>query len=400
MAMGVDELSSQLRGTISFGPSGVGAPVAAAQLEVCLLHDYHERAQMSMKLYAEHLGRALEGEGFRVRRVRPGYLLPEVLRGNRWVSKIDSLAGRYLLYPVIARRQCSDVFHVVDHGQGHLVRSLDGGRTVVTCHDVMLLLVAAGRLRCPDRPLLATRLLRDASRALKRAARIVAVSEQTRRDLAEVSDVDPARIEVVPNGLDPAFRPLPGAREEMRERLGLGNRPVVLHVGKPNFYKNISGCLEIVAELRRLGVDAILLRAGPLMRPEHRHLAHMLGIAPVVRELGPVPGDVLPRIYHAADVFLFPSLYEGFGWPPCEAMACGTPVVCSRNGSLGEVVGDAALTADAEDVPALARHLEAVLSDPGLAQTLRERGRARAAKFDWPTAARRIGAIYRDIVGG
>jgi alpha-1,3-rhamnosyl/mannosyltransferase len=97
-------------------------------------------------------------------------------------------------------------------------------------------------------------------------------------------------------------------------------------------------------------------------------------------------------------VLLFPSLYEGFGWPPIEAMACGTPVVCSRGGALPEVVGDAALTADAEDEAALAAHVEAVLDRPELADLLRTRGRARASQFTWSRTASRIGQIYREVM--
>jgi glycosyltransferase involved in cell wall biosynthesis len=106
----------------------------------------------------------------------------------------------------------------------------------------------------------------------------------------------------------------------------------------------------------------------------------------------------LHTLYNAADALLFPSLYEGFGWPPLEAMACGTPVVCSRAGSLGEIAGPAALTADPGDIEGLANHLAAVLTDPSLASGLRQRGIDHAAQFDWDFTAGKVVQIYRQVL--
>jgi glycosyltransferase involved in cell wall biosynthesis len=368
-------------------------PIARVEL----LHNYGERAQPSMMIYADQLGRALEGEGFAVDHVRPRNLLPEMVRRPWLMGKLDSLAGRYALYPWIARSLRADVFHVTDHGQGHLVASLDPARTVVTCHDVILLLVAAGRLRGP-RPPLAPYLLSHSTRVMCRARGIVAVSERTRRDLAELTGVDCTRVRVVPNGLNPAARPRPEAREELRVRLGSRRRKIVLHVGSTLFYKNVEGCLRVTQRLRASGRDVLLVRAGARLSPDQLALARRLGLGEALYEFGPVSDDMLVKLYNSAEVLLFPSLYEGFGWPPIEAMACGTPVVCSRGGALPEVVGDAALTADAEDDAALAAHVEAVLDRPELADLLRMRGRARAAQFTWSRTASRIGQIYREVM--
>src|SRR5512147_3019686 len=126
------------------------------KLRVCLLHNYREAGQMSMKLYAEQLGDALSALGVEVTRVRPPEVLPPSLRRIRLLDKVDSYAGRFLVYPRIARRLKADVFHIVDHGQGYLVKWLDPARTVVTCHDLILLLLAAGRVRNDFSPPIAT----------------------------------------------------------------------------------------------------------------------------------------------------------------------------------------------------------------------------------------------------
>ena len=129
------------------------------------------------------------------------------------------------------------------------------------------------------------------------------------------------------------------------------------------------------------------MRTGRPLAGAERELAERLGIVEHVIELRGVSDDQLPALYNAVDLLLFPSLYEGFGWPPLEAMASGTPVVCSRAGSLGDVVGDAALTADPEDTAALTWHAAAALTDPALRRALIARGLAHVEQFSWAHTA-------------
>jgi glycosyltransferase involved in cell wall biosynthesis len=287
----------------------------------------------------------------------------------------------------------------VDHGHGYLVSSLDASRTIVTCHDIILLVLAAGRIRSRSSPRLATAMLRRSVDAMKKAARIVADSENTRRDLCDVAGIDPARITVVHPGLNDGFRPQPERRSEIRERLQLPAGPIVLQVGDNGFYKNIPGCFRVTALLRRGGLDVTFVRAGRPLTREQLAIAERLGVHRALRDLGPIGAGELADLYSAADVLLFPSLYEGFGWPPLEAMASGLPVVCSRGGSLGEVVGNAALTAEPEDTERLADHVVGVLTDRSLADKLRALGAVRAAEFSWEKTASTMLGIYREVAG-
>lgn len=378
------------------------------RLRVCLLHNYREAQQFSMKIYADRLGTALEARDVAVERVKPPEVLPRSCRSWWLADKLDSYAGRFVRYPWIALRasrangangnaNSTDIYHIIDHGQAHLLAWLDARRTVVTCHDLILLVLASGRLGPRKAPPVALEIFRRVTRMLRRAAAVIADSSQTRQDLVDLVDVDPGRIHVVFPGLNQPFAPDPAAREEGRRRWGLTGETVVLQVGNA-FYKNVETCLRVVARLRARGLPVTLLRGGRRLSPLDISLAETLGIRGSVRELGPLPDHDLHTLYNAADALLFPSLYEGFGWPPLEAMACGTPVVCSRAGSLGEIAGPAALTADPGDIEGLANHLAAVLTDPSLASGLRQRGIDHAAQFDWDLTAGKVVQIYRQVL--
>ena len=365
---------------------------------VCLLHNYRESGQMSMKLYAERLGDALLAKGVVLDRVRPRNLLPSRIRQAVLLDKLDSYAGRFALYPLIVRRRRADIFHIVDHGQAFLLRYLDASKTVVTCHDIILLVLASGRLGSAFSPPFATSVLRRSLEWMKKTRWIIADSHQTKNDLVTVVGIDPANIRVIYPGLNYPYRPDAEVRAGIRSRLGLSGGMLVLQVGQAGFYKNLPGCLRVVAKLRKGGLQVTFVRAGQRLRPEHLALLDRLGLRDSVADLGPMTDRDLAGLYAAADVLLFPSLYEGFGWPPVEAMASGLPVVCSRSGSLGEIVGDAALTAEPEDIDGLANQVAAVLTDPALAQSLRLRGLERARLFDWERSASQVLDVYRQVI--
>jgi glycosyltransferase involved in cell wall biosynthesis len=192
---------------------------------------------------------------------------------------------------------------------------------------------------------------------------------------------------------------LEGVRDRLRRRFGL-NEPYILYVGALTLRKNIARALEAFAELNSSHPGLCFVLAGPSTwkKTPIASLLERLGITERVLLTGPLTDDDLPALYNGADLFVFPSLYEGFGLPPLEAMACGTPVVTSNASSLPEVVGDAAITVDPYDVDALSGAMRRVLTDPCLRDEMRQKGLARASGFTWERTARETVSVYRQVL--
>ena len=295
-------------------------------------------------------------------------------------ARVGDYLNRWVSYPLQLRRLQADVFHMVEHSAAHLARSMKAP-TVVTVHDVIVLRAANGDIPWVGKRWWIWR-FKWGTRHLRHADAIVCPSETSRRDVVELCQIDPERVHAIPHTMEGRFRPLPPAEKETaRAELPTSASHVVLHLATGGYYKNVATTLRVIAALRAQGVDATLVRVGVGLRAEEAELAQELGIADAVIDLGVVDDTDLVRIYNAADALLFPSFYEGFGWPVLEAMACGTPVVCSDTPALLEVAGDAAAMADATDVEGLVAALGDALGSPGRAEELARAGIARAATF-------------------
>jgi glycosyltransferase involved in cell wall biosynthesis len=347
------------------------------------------RAQASMEHYARALAAALAAPPLDC---RPQLAPPEGFpaRPFHW--------RKYVSYQRAARRWSGDVNHIVDHGYGHLALSLPAGRTVVTVHDLGPLWSGRARFAGREGGALAAAAFRYSLRAMRRAARIVAVSESARHDLLEHTGWLEERVAVIPSGVDERFRPAadPEAPGRLAGRLNLAGRRLILHVGASSARKNLATVLRALALLWSEGLW--LVKAGaPLEAPE-RELAARLGVGPRVVEVGAPPDDELLLLYAAAEALVFPSLYEGFGWPPLEAMACATPAVVSGIPALREIAGPGALVIeDPESPEELAAAVRRCLRGSPERQAIVERGRSRAAEFTWARAARAFAELYRGV---
>jgi len=317
------------------------------------------------------------GDNFRaVVQTAPNYSISEQLR-----------------IPLALAREGVTLFHAPHYVLPPLVRC----KSVVTIHDCIHLMFPQ---YLPNR--LAYSYARTSIRlAARRATRILTVSESSKRDILRFVDTEPDKIDVIYNAYDDRFAIDP--REEdvvrVRERFQLESE-FVLYAGNVKPHKNLERLIEAFHLVRKRGLDHLKLvligdeisKYTALRRAVHQHQLHKY-----VRFLGYLPEVTLAVMYRLAGVFVFPSLYEGFGLPPLEAMASGTPVVTSNVSSLPEVAGDAAVLVDPYDPRSIADGIYRVLSDERLRRNLRRKGVARAGMFSWEQSVRRVRAIYGEV---
>jgi glycosyltransferase involved in cell wall biosynthesis len=309
---------------------------------------------------------------------RPSVSLPGVDvrllpgRNRRWWSLVR--------LPLAVRRDGAHLLHVQ-----YTVSPLASLPAVTTVHDVSFL-IEPSWFRPKDRLLL--RLSVPAS--MRRAKRVITVSEASRRDILALTGLPPEKVAVTPLAPPPGFSPVSGAAHIVEQRLGL-KQPYVLVVGTMQPRKNQGLAIRAFAEARQAAsFPHVLAVAGK------EGWGRQEAECDAVQLLGYVPDDLLPALYSAADALLFPSLYEGFGLPVLEAMACGCPVVCSDRGALPEVAGDAALVLPPE--PGRWRDaLMEMLAAPDRREELRRRGLDRAKMFTWRETARRTSEVYGEV---
>jgi glycosyltransferase involved in cell wall biosynthesis len=268
--------------------------------------------------------------------------------------------------------------------------------TVLTCYDVIPLIFFPQYFTSWQKVIyrIANKL------AFRAASKVIAISETTRRDAIRFFGIEPDRIRAIPLGVDSRFTASPGpAIEAARNKYGLPDQ-YVLYVGTNKPHKNLVRLVEAWGIFHRETTSRhALVIAGYWDKryPEARQLAERADLSGSVFFAGPVDEADLPALYSGATLFVFPSLYEGFGLPVLEAMACGTPVACGRTDALIEVAGDAASLFDPVDSMAMADCLADLLSDPDKLQRLGEAGIKRAAGFSWERTAAATWEVYHHV---
>jgi len=298
-----------------------------------------------------------------------------------------SLAQQWVI-PRILRQLKADLYH----SAYYLMPYAPGVPAVLTLHDIIPLLLpeqSGARARLMFRWMTAL--------ALHATTHVIVVSEATRRDVQAHFDCTRRPLTVIAEAADPQFRPASvEAIAELRAQYTLPDE-FLLYLGSNKPHKNLTRLVEAYAQLQPLNPPPLVIAGAWLPEhPEARERAAALGLdASQVRWLGRISCADMPTLYTAATLFVFPSLYEGFGLPPLEAMACGTPVACANTSSLPEVVGDAAVLFNPTQVGAIVDALRTLLGDTDLRADLRQQGLAQAAKFSWTRTARETLALYR-----
>ena len=331
-----------------------------------------------------------------------------IIRQARWPTAKPPvrIAWEQLAQPFALRRDRPDLLHAM----AFVTPLMSQQPAVVTVYDLSFALF-------PQyfRGLNQTYLRTFTRWSVRRARRVIAISEHTRRDVNRLYGVPFDRIDVARPGVDADFRPVPRDKAEaFRRKHALPDR-FFLYLGTLEPRKNLSRLVDAFAQLSRLPGSS----ARPSGDAQHTSQPYLvfvggkgwlydelfekvkaLGLEECVRFAGFAPGEDLPLWYSTATAFIYPSTYEGFGMPPLEAMACGTPAITSNTSSLPEAVGDAALTIGPEDVTGLAQAMRRVWDDEALRGELSRRGIERARHFNWEATARATVESYRQALGG
>lgn len=343
----------------------------------------------SIDVYSDNLARALRAglpvELECIENQPPDLRLPGPAQLSLYINRI-------VLCPLRARRIKADVHHVLDNSYGHLVHSLNAKRTVVTSHGG-----TPRTWREWNREGPAMRFFDWAFAGMLKASRILIVSEYSKRELVDNYAFDPDRIHVVYHGVDEQFRQISADhREEVRKKYLLPSEEhLLLHVGHCAERKNVDRLLLAFGNLaKQLDRKVRLLQIGGEFTSSQKRIIEDNSLEENVTQIGQFPNQRLVELYNAADVFVFPSLYEGFGLPLIEAMASGCPVACSEYELFHEVCADGALFFDPNDEASIAETTARLISNTELRKRVQNAGFERSRLFRWEETARRTRAVY------
>jgi glycosyltransferase involved in cell wall biosynthesis len=331
-----------------------------------------------------------------------GLLDPGTLQAMEWrgIPSLERLSyagllGEHLLMAREVERAGVDIFHGIDHNMTPFLRI----PSIVTVHDLILLV-----LRGPYLGPTAWFWMQAHRLAARRARAVVAVSENTARDVERLWGISQADIAVVYEGVTPDYRPAPGGKESEAACARYGvKRPYFLYLGGYDPRKNIHNMLLSFKRFQRAsggGFSMVLCGDSHGFDDYLQDEVEELGLQEDIVFTGFVPENDLPFLYSAATAFVCLSLYEGFGLPLLEAMACGAPVLASRSSSIPEVVGDAGILVDPLEPAAIAAAMERLAHDRGFAAEMSARGLRRAAEFTWDGAAAAIIGLYDKVMRG
>jgi glycosyltransferase involved in cell wall biosynthesis len=309
---------------------------------------------------------------------------------GKWIRYID----KYVLFQPALRRaaraanESGNLLHICDHSNALYLHTARSSRNLVTCHDLIAVRIARGEFPGIGTGWSGRILQRLILSGLAKAHFVTCDSHSTRRDLVRSLPEMESRSNVVHLSLDTRWRPLAAA--QARAMLApldapAPERPMIFHLGANCWYKNWDGMLRILARLiERADADAprpLLVLGSGKLTDENRAFIRENRLEGDVVNPGRLTEEQIHGFYNLARVFLFPSHYEGFGWPPLEAQACGCPVVCSKEGSLAEIVEDSALTARPNEEERLVAHIEGLIHDEALREEYMQRGLQNAARF-------------------
>ncbi|MFN6460343.1 MAG: glycosyltransferase family 4 protein [Nostoc sp. DedVER02] len=318
-------------------------------MKILLIGNYQLDAIQSMDIFASMLENYLTQLGHQVRIIRPNPWFGKVVSSpnslKKWLGYID----KFVLFPAQLRRALSwaDIVHICDQGNAVYVKYLGNTPHVITCHDLFPIRSGLGEFPEYRTGWTGKQFQQMVMRGLNQGHKVACVSEQTKSDVLRLSSLSKSAVSVIPMGLNYPYTPMSVTESELRlKALGIPqNCQFILHVGANHWYKNRLGVLSIFYQLilQLQQPEFHLVMVGKSMTEEMRQFIKMHNITQKVIELVEIDNENLRAIYSSATALLFPSLYEGFGWPIIEAQSCGCPVFTSNRSPMNDVGGEAAI---------------------------------------------------------
>lgn len=370
---------------------------------VLLIGNYPADQQQSMQRFAMMMLRGLTAAGVPVELILPQPFLGRIQFAGRFVGKWLGYLDKFLFFPRQLKRKLSygfDLVHICDHSNSMYCAHVGNRPVVVTCHDLLAVRGARGEATdCPASPT-GKYLQRWIVSGLRKASAVVCASSATLRDAQRMvaqRDGWPQFL-LIPLGQNYPYRKqaVAIAQAHLSQVARLDpSRPFALHVGSNSRMKNRAGALRIFA-LTKNDWPGQMVFAGQRLTPALRSLGEELGVSERVIEIEEPSNELLEALYSSALVLLYPSRFEGFGWPIIEAQACACPVICSDREPMSEVGGDAALTADVDDENAMARALLR-LTDPNERARWSEKSLRNAERFQVTEMIERYVVLYRSL---
>lgn len=368
-------------------------------MKVLLVGNYEFDGSTSMKLWADLLARELHQIGVDIQLIAPrpilGKLSPSARGFGKWLGYID----RFVFFPFSLRAATAkaDIVHICDHGGAMYAPMLKTKPVVVTCHDMTAVRGARGELPELHSSPFGKLLQCWICYGLRRAVRVACVSRATFNDARRILGSD-ANLGVILNSLNRPFQPLPSTEVDCRlEKLAGIRTPFVLHLGSNLSYKNREGVLRVFARAS-LNTDIQLVIAGEPLNHNLTTLARKLQIEDRIIQFAKPDFDAIEALYNGTVCLLFPSHYEGFGWPPIEAQACGCPVVASDIPPFAETLGSSAILKSVEDEAGMAEAIRVLISDLGFREQLRQRAFENVrTRFETARMIGEYASLYREL---
>ncbi len=339
-------------------------------MRVLLIGNIVNDGSISMHVYLEDLTRNLKN----VDSIHPKTKIPKFIFKN-------------FIYPFIIPRGY-DAYHIVDHSYSHLAHFLPKNKTIVTCHDLIPLRIKDS---CTPRGRL---LFRFYISGLKKAKYILSISKNTKKDLVELLGIPRKKIVTIPYGLDLRLFKTKN-KEEIKKRFKWEGKIILLSIGS-TYYKNTLRMLKSIKNIKNKHKNILFLKVGFFSEKEQKYIIKN-NLKKLIMQKNNLSQTELNDSYNASDILFFPSLYEGFGRPPLEAMACGTPVLTSNTSSLPEIVGEAGIKVNPYSQDEIDFAVLTLIEDKMFANSLIKKGYENIKRFSWNKYSKKVEKVYKKI---